>query len=244
MKAMILAAGRGERMRPLTDDCPKPLLKVAGMPLIDHHIVKLAQAGITDIVINHAWLGYKIEEYLQDGSQWGVSIRYSRETQGALETAGGIIKALPLLVEKDEPNAPFLVVNGDVYTDFDFTHIPLLPSDCLANIWLVANPEHNLKGDFLLAEEASTLNKSNKVYNLTSKENQPLQHQAYTFSGIALYKPEFFTAHSHDAAILPLGPLLRETAENLELSGTILKGQWTDVGTPERLNELNKIIPC
>lgn len=244
MKAMILAAGRGERMRPLTDDCPKPLLKVAGMPLIEHHIVKLAQAGITDIVINHAWLGYKIEEYLQDGSQWGVSIRYSRETQGALETAGGIIKALPLLVEKDEPNAPFLVVNGDVYTDFDFTHIPLLPSDCLANIWLVANPEHNLKGDFLLAEEASTLNKSNKVYNLTSKENQPLQHQAYTFSGIALYKPEFFTAHSHDAAILPLGPLLRETAENLELSGTILKGQWTDVGTPERLNELNKIIPC
>ncbi|WP_077340921.1 N-acetylmuramate alpha-1-phosphate uridylyltransferase MurU [Pseudocolwellia agarivorans] len=244
MKAMILAAGRGERMRPLTDDCPKPLLKVAGIPLIEHHIVKLAQAGITDIVINHAWLGYKIEEYLQDGSQWGVSIRYSRETQGALETAGGIIKALPLLVEKDEPNAPFLVVNGDVYTDFDFTHIPLLPSDCLANIWLVANPEHNLKGDFLLAEEASTLNKSNKVYNLTSKENQPLQHQAYTFSGIALYKPEFFTAHSHDAAILPLGPLLRETAENLELSGTILKGQWTDVGTPERLNELNKIIPC
>lgn len=244
MKAMILAAGRGERMRPLTDDCPKPLLKVAGMPLIEHHIVKLAQAGITDIVINHAWLGYKIEEYLQDGSQWGVSIRYSRETQGALETAGGIIKALPLLVEKDEPNAPFLVVNGDVYTDFDFTHIPLLPSDCLANIWLVANPEHNLKGDFLLAEEASTLNKSNKVYNLTSKENQPQQHQAYTFSGIALYKPEFFTAHSHDAAILPLGPLLRETAENLELSGTILKGQWTDVGTPERLNELNKIIPC
>ncbi|WP_076417109.1 N-acetylmuramate alpha-1-phosphate uridylyltransferase MurU [Colwellia sp. UCD-KL20] len=244
MKAMILAAGRGERMRPLTDDCPKPLLKVAGIPLIEHHIVKLAQAGITDIVINHAWLGYKIEEYLQDGSQWGVSIRYSRETQGALETAGGIIKALPLLVEKDEPNAPFLVVNGDVYTDFDFTHIPLLPSDCLANIWLVANPDHNLKGDFLLAEETSTLNKSNKVYNLKSKENQPQQHQAYTFSGIALYKPEFFTALSHDVAILPLGPLLRETAENLELSGTILKGQWTDVGTPERLNELNKIIPC
>lgn len=244
MKAMILAAGRGERMRPLTDDCPKPLLKVAGMPLIEHHIVKLAKAGITDIVINHAWLGYKIEEYLQDGSQWGVSIHYSRETQGALETAGGIIKALPLLVEKDEPNAPFLVVNGDVYTDFDFTHIPLLPSDCLANIWLVANPEHNLKGDFLLAEEVSELNKSKKVHNITSEANQTQQQQSYTFSGVALYRPDFFTAHSHDAAILPLGPLLREAAENLELSGTILKGKWTDVGTPERLNELNKIIPC
>ncbi|XPF92454.1 N-acetylmuramate alpha-1-phosphate uridylyltransferase MurU [Colwellia sp. RE-S-Sl-9] len=243
MKAMILAAGRGERMRPLTDDCPKPLLKVAGMPLIEHHIVKLAQAGITDIVINHAWLGDKIEEYLQDGSKWGVSIHYSRETQGALETAGGIIKALPLLVEKDEPNAPFLVVNGDVYTDFDFTHIPLLPSDCLANIWLVANPEHNIKGDFLFAEEASELNKSNKVHNLTSEANQHQQQQSFTFSGIALYRPEFFTAYTNEN-VLPLGPLLRETAENLELSGTILKGQWTDVGTPERLNELNNTISC
>lgn len=244
MKAMILAAGRGERMRPLTDDCPKPLLKVAGIPLIEHHIVKLAQAGITDIIINHAWLGYKIEEHLQDGRKWGVSIRYSRETQGALETAGGIIKALPLLVEKDEPNAPFLVVNGDVYTDFDFTHIPLLPLDCLANIWLVANPEHNDKGDFLLAEECSELNKSNKVHNITSDTRSSQTQKSFTFSGIALYRPEFFTAHSHDAAILPLGPLLREAAENLELSGTILEGQWTDVGTPERLNELNKIIPC
>jgi len=251
MKAMILAAGRGERMRPLTDTLPKPMLAVAGTPLIEHHIVKLASAGITDIVINHAWLGDKIESYLKDGSQWGVSITYSRETQGALETAGGIIKALPLLLNTTDDNSPFLVVNGDVYTDFDFTEIPALSVDCLANIWLVKNPEHNIKGDFLLDEgdlnnnlDIADISKSallNKVHNIAAKNTLGTKCTSFTFSGIGLYRPSFFTAQT-SKNILPLGPLLREAADNLQLSGKLLTGHWTDVGTPERLNELNRMV--
>lgn len=250
MKAMILAAGRGERMRPLTDTLPKPMLTVAGIPLIEHHIIKLARIGITDIVINHAWLGDKIENYLKDGSQWGVSIKYSREAQAGLETAGGIIKALPLLTENTDVNAPFLVVNGDVYTDFDFADIAPLDADCLANIWLVKNPEHNIQGDFLLDDE-ETLNGKNvdtranhcqqKVQNLASVSHSESTLSPFTFSGIGLYKPEFFTPHSNEH-VLPLGPLLREAADNLQLSGTLLKCHWTDVGTPERLDELNQMV--
>lgn len=251
MKAMILAAGRGERMRPLTDTLPKPMLAVAGTPLIEHHIVKLASSGITDIVINHAWLGDKIENYLKDGSQWGVSITYSRETRGALETAGGIIKALPLLLNNTDDNSPFLVVNGDIYTDFDFTEIPALSVDCSANIWLVKNPEHNIKGDFLLGDNDSSNNPDvvdmsksehlNKVHNLVAKNSLGTKYSSFTFSGIGLYRPSFFTAQKSNN-ILPLGPLLREAADNLQLSGKLLKGHWTDVGTPERLNELNQMV--
>ena len=250
MKAMILAAGRGERMRPLTDSLPKPMLKVAGTPLIEHHIIKLAQAGITDIVINHAWLGDKIESYLKDGSQWGVSIQYSRESKGGLETAGGIIKALPLLQENTDTNAPFLVVNGDVYTDFDFTDIKPLTEDCLANIWLVKNPEHNSKGDFLLADIASmNVNNSDisessdlrKVRNITAKITDKIDQLSFTFSGVGLYNPEFFNAHKNEN-ILALGPLLRAAADNQQLSGKLLTCHWTDVGTPERLDELNRIV--
>lgn len=242
MRAMILAAGRGERMRPLTDTLPKPMLKVAGIPLIEHHIVKLAKAGITDIVINHAWLGDKIESYLKDGSQWGVSIQYSRETQGGLETAGGIIKALPLLTDNDESNTPFLVVNGDVFTDFDFTNLSPLNDD-LAKIWLVKNPEHNTKGDFLLPDNASNTSTVtlDRVYNLATENSQSLPLSSFTFSGIGLYKPCFFTPHL-DEEILPLGPLLREAAENFQLSGKLLTCRWTDVGTPERLDELNQSL--
>ena len=234
MKAMILAAGRGERMRPLTDSCPKPMLKVAGIPLIEHHIIKLAKAGVTDIVINHAWLGEQIEEYLKDGSQWNVSINYSRESKEALETAGGIIKALPLLRDETNPEAPFLVVNGDVYTDFDFTELPKLSKDCLAHIWLVNNPEHNLTGDFLLS-------KSNKVRNIKDKSTLSNDYVAYTFSGIGLYKPALFSTQKSEH-ILPLGPLLRDSAEKLKLSGKLLLDHWTDVGTPERLDELNRRV--
>ena len=241
MKAMILAAGRGERMRPLTDSLPKPMLKVAGIPLIEHHIIKLAKVGITDIVINHAWLGDKIEDYLQDGSQWGVSISSSRETEGGLETAGGIIKALPLLMQGCEEDEPFLVVNGDVYTDFDFTDLAPLSKGCLANIWLVQNPAHNTKGDFLLADKSS--NKCDvgfdPVYNLAAKTKQSLSLSSFTFSGIGLYKPSFFTKHL-DEDVLPLGPLLRDAADNEQLSGKLLTCKWTDVGTPERLTELNQ----
>lgn len=247
---MILAAGRGERMRPLTDKLPKPMLKVAGIPLIEHHIIKLAKAGITDIVINHAWLGDKIETYLKDGSQWGVSISYSRETQGALETAGGIIKALPLLLTSTDVNTPFLVINGDVYTDFDFTEIPALSSDCLANIWLVKNPEHNSEGDFLLGDiraenpiisDASKITIPQKVKNITAEMKSKTKQPSFTFSGIGLYKPKFFTEQTSNN-ILPLGPLLREAADNLQLSGKLLNCHWADVGTPERLNELNQMV--
>lgn len=240
---MILAAGRGERMRPLTDVYPKPMLKVAGIPLIEHHIVNLAKAGITDIVINHAWLGHKIEDYLKDGSQWGVSIAYSRETEGALETAGGIIKALPLLLSSNESknesgnesdiNTPFLVVNGDVYTDFDFSEVPTDLPDGLANIWLVANPEHNDKGDFCLVD--------NNVSNLSMQETYEETIPSFTFSGIGLYRSEFFTSQDNDK-ILPLGPLLRHYANENKVSGRIMNNTWTDVGTPERLNELNKQV--
>jgi len=264
MKAMILAAGRGERMRPLTDHSPKPMLKVAGKPLIEHHIIKLAKAGIVDIVINHAWLGEQIEDYLKDGSEWGVSILYSRETQGALETAGGIINALPLLVEKNEPNAPFLVVNGDIYTDFTYTKLPMLSDDCLANIWLTNNPEHNVKGDFLIAKSSlenvhffadditkkraneninetvnGNINKSIKVHNIIGEHATAQGYQSFTYSGIGLYKPEFFTVAPNES-VLALGPLLRQTAKNFQLCGQTLSNYWVDVGTPSRLAALNQ----
>lgn len=230
---MILAAGRGERMRPFTDTCPKPMLKVAGIPLIEYHIVKLVKVGITDIVINHAWLGHKIEDYLKDGSQWGASISYSRETEGALETAGGIIKAMPLLLSGSDINTPFLVVNGDVYTDFDFAENLILLTDCLARIWLVPNPEHNKKGDFCLVD--------NQVNNLPIKDVLEEVTQSFTFSGIGLYRSEFFTSQDNDK-ILPLGPLLRQYVSENKVLGSLINDSWTDVGTPERLNELNKQV--
>jgi len=228
MKAMILAAGRGERMKPLTDNCPKPMLTVAGIPLIEYHIVKLVQAGIKDIVINHAWLGEQIENYLKDGSQWGAVIQYSAELDGALETAGGIIKALPLLAA-DENNEPFLVINGDVFTDHSFDNLPELADDVCAHLWLVKNPEHNAKGDFILDDDLIG-NQSSKPSNST-----------YTFSGIGLYQANFFESlrHSNHGEVLALGPLLRKKAEQGQISGSLLSSNWTDVGTPERLAELN-----
>jgi len=233
MKAMILAAGRGERMRPLTDVCPKPMLKVAGVPLIEHHIKKLAAAGITDIVINHAWLGHVIEDYLQDGSQWGVSITYSRETEGALETAGGIIKAMPLLLDETNKSEPFLVVNGDVYTDFSFDDIPTLPLNCFAHIWLIANPEHNKKGDFCVMND--------QLINIASQKAVEEALQSFTFSGIGLYRPEFFMQHLSNE-ILPLGPLLRHYADVSKVSACVMSSTWIDVGTPERLKALNEQV--
>jgi len=228
---MILAAGRGERMRPLTDHCPKPLLKVAGIPLIEHHIKNLVANGITDIVINLAWLGEKIADCLQDGKRLGANICYSRETSGALETAGGIIKALPLLT--DDSNAPFLVVNGDIYCDYNFSCLPELAKHDLAHIFLVNNPSHNLTGDFLLS--------SNKVINPKNRMNSELNDRSYTFSGIGLYRPEFFDATRSDE-IARLAPLLRNSADNQQLSGSILDCRWVDVGTPERLTQLNLLV--
>ena len=228
MLAMILAAGRGERMRPLTDHTPKPLLQAGGKSLIVWHIERLVHAGITDLVINHAHLGMQIEQALGDGSQFGAHIRYSDEGT-ALETAGGITFALPLLGEQ-----PFAVVNGDVYCDYDFTHLParaaiLANSNDMAHLVLVDNPEHNLKGDFGL-KEGRTLTLPPSPFPLPS---------SLTFSGIGLYKPQLFTNIPRGSKA-PLAPLLREQVALGKVSGEHHRGLWMDIGTPQRLDELDK----
>ncbi len=223
MKAMILAAGRGERMRPLTDTLPKPLLQVAGKALIEYHIEALHKAGINELVINHAWLGNKIEQHLGNGRRFGVQIRYSREAQ-ALETAGGIRQALPLL-----GNKPFIVVNGDVFTDYDYAHLTELNLNSLVHLVLVNNPEHNQQGDFYLQD--------NRVYD---KVNTPEQVKRFTFSGIGLYQPEFFAALK--AGKQALAPLLREAMAQQQVSGEFYPGLWLDIGTPQRLEALNQSL--
>ncbi|MSS75844.1 MAG: nucleotidyltransferase family protein [Methyloglobulus sp.] len=215
MKAMILAAGRGERMRPLTDHTPKPLLPVAGKPLIVRTINQLVAAGFTDIVINHAHLGQQIEDTLGNGKHLGAHIVYSPEGEQALETAGGIINALPLLGK-----ASFLVVNGDIATDFPYTELYKIKVD-LAHIVLIDNPLHHPQGDF-------ALDKSGKVI-----END---HQRYTFSGIGLYHPDLF--NNTPSGISKLAPLLRAAISAKKATGQYYSGFWMDIGTPERLQEL------
>jgi len=214
---MILAAGRGERMRPLTDTIPKPLLKVNGKPLIVWHIERLAATGFEEIIINVAHLGYKIIEALGDGSKWGVKIVYSDEQgEGALESAGGIVKALSLL-----GNEPFLVVNADIWTDFNFDTTFNLGDD-LAHLILVQNPEHNLDGDFGLVN-SRVLSEANVKY---------------TFSGIGYYKPEIFEHLNYGKSAL--APILRGLIKKNLVSGELFNSTWTDVGTPKRLEDINK----
>lgn len=214
--AMILAAGRGERMRPLTDHTPKPLLDVAGKPLIVWHIENLAQAGIRQIVINHAHLGGQIEECLGSGEKWGVNIQFSAEGEGrALETGGGIFKALPLLGD-----APFLVVNGDVWTDVDFSALHLQGDD-LAHLALVNNPPHNPHGDFSLQQGRASAS----------------GNQCLTFSGVGIYHPQLFAGCA--AGAFPLAPLLRQAMDEGRVSAIHHQGEWFDIGTPERLDDLN-----
>lgn len=216
MKAMILAAGRGERMRPLTDVLPKPLLEVHGKPLIVWHIENLAKAGFKEIIINIAHLGYKIPEALGDGSAWGVHITYSdEENSGALESAGGIVKALPLLGDE-----PFLVVNGDIFCDYKFDSSFKL-GDRFAHLILVENPQHNPNGDFGL-KDACVLNKD-KIQ--------------YTFSGIGYYNPKLFK--NLEIKKSALAPLLREEIKNKNIYGELFSGIWYDIGTPQRLKEIN-----
>ncbi len=217
MKAMILAAGRGERMRPLTDHIPKPLLQVGGRPLVVHHIEALAAAGFRELVINHAHLGARIEAALGDGSRWGVRILYSPEGQ-ALETGGGIFNALPLLGE-----APFLVVNGDVWCDFPLT-LPILPDGLLAHLVLVDNPEHHPDGDFAL--------RAGRVSNLGV--------QRLTFSGIGIYHPDLFAGCRPGA--FKLAPLLRTACDQGRVGGEHYRGLWMDIGTPERLQRLDGML--
>jgi MurNAc alpha-1-phosphate uridylyltransferase len=219
MKAMILAAGRGERMRPLSDRTPKPLLAVGGKPLIVWHIEKLAAAGFTEIVINHAHLGAMIERAVGTGARFGVQIAYSREVK-ALETAGGIALALPLL-----GNAPFAAVNADVFSDFDYAQLRrvverLDPVQRVAHLVLVANPEHHAEGDFAL-----------------NGGRVELDGVRYTFSGIAAYHPAMFGAVPRGTAAR-LAPLMREEIVRRRVSGEHHAGLWRDIGTPERLAAL------
>jgi MurNAc alpha-1-phosphate uridylyltransferase len=219
MKAMILAAGRGERMRPLTDHTPKPLLLVRGKPLIVWHIQNLVAAGITDLVINHAHLGAQLEAVLGDGAQFGAQIRYSPESV-ALETAGGIANALPLLGD-----TPFVVVNGDIFCDYDFAALRAvdLQNDS-AHLVLVNNPEHHPNGDFYLSNQRI----------IESADTPKL-----TFSGIGLYHPRLFQTLTRRQPA-PLAPLLRQHIALGKISGTHHQGAWVDVGTPKRLLELNQ----
>lgn len=215
-RAMILSAGRGERMRPLTDDCPKPLLKVGGQPLIVHQIRRLAAAGWWEIVINLGWLGDRIRDTLGDGSTLGVSLHYSEEGWPALETGGGIANALPLLGE-----SPFLVVNGDVWCDVDYARLALSDGD-LACLLLVDNPVHNPEGDF-------GLNNGRIVDD---------GGERLTFAGIGLYHPALFADAPPGA--WPLGPRLREAVAAGRVGGVRHPGNWVDVGTPERLESLDR----
>jgi MurNAc alpha-1-phosphate uridylyltransferase len=215
MKAMILAAGRGERMRPLTDHTPKPLLDVGGQRLIEYHIRNLVSAGITELVINHAHLGEQIETVLGDGSFYGATIRYSVEQQ-ALETAGGIFNALPLL-----GNAPFIVVNGDIWCDYPFDRLPA-QIDGLAHLVLVDNPPQHPQGDFALQKGKVLKEGMNKL----------------TFSGISVLDPALFKECRPGA--FPLAPLLREAMAAGKVTGEHYRGEWRDVGTPERLHDLDQ----
>lgn len=219
MKAMILAAGKGERMRPLTLHTPKPLLQVAGTALIEYHIRALAAAGFAELVINHAWLGEQIEAYLGDGRQFAVNIRYSPETQ-PLETGGGIFQALPLLGDQ-----PFLVINGDIFTDYPFALLDR-PLTGLAHLVLVDNPAHHPRGDFALMGGQVT----------ESRIDQP----SLTYSGIALLSPRLF--QSCRPGIFKLAPLLRLAMAAGQVSGEHYRGRWIDVGIPERLADAERSI--
>jgi MurNAc alpha-1-phosphate uridylyltransferase len=221
-RAFILAAGRGERMRPLTDHTPKPLLSVGGRALIEHHLAALAQAGIRDVVINLGWLGTRIRDALGDGARHRLRIAYSDEGWPALETGGGIRRALPLLGP-----APFLVLNGDVYCDYPLRELRAaaeqLPAQDLAQLLLVANPEHHPQGDFVLDQ--------GRV-----REPAPETAEKFTFSGLSVLRPQLF-AGSADAAF-GLAPLLRAAAARGQVGAALHRGQWSDVGTPQRLAAL------
>ena len=218
MKAMILAAGKGERLRPLTLHTPKPLLPVAGQPLIEYHLQALAAGGFDELVINHAWLGEQIVARLGDGSVWGLQIRYSAEEQ-PLETGGGILRALPLLGDE-----PFLLVNGDVFSDFPFARLRR-PLAGLAHLVLVDNPAHHPAGDFILHE------------GLARSEGPG---QRLTYSGIGVLHPRLFDGCQ--AGAFKLAPLLREAMREGLVSAEYYAGRWIDVGSPERLAEVEALL--
>jgi N-acetyl-alpha-D-muramate 1-phosphate uridylyltransferase len=223
VRAMILAAGRGERMRPHTDHRPKPMLPVAGQPLIERHLERLRAAGVEDVVVNLGWLGEVIREDLGDGSAFGVRVRYSVEGWPALESGGGIHHALPLLGDQ-----PFVVVNGDVWTDYPLARLvqraATLAPELHAHLVLVPNPAHNPRGDFVLS--------GGRVGNATEGR--------HTFSGLSVQRPELFAGCR--PGHFPLLPLWRAAADAGRMSGEVYEGLWSDVGTPERLDELQRAL--
>lgn len=229
MKALIFAAGKGERMRPLTNHTPKPLLVVGGKPLIEWHIEKLAAAGVRDIVINTSWLAECFEPALGDGSRWNVSLHYSYEGFEPLETGGGMLQALKIIGDET-----FIAVNGDIWSDVDYAALPKTISG-LAHLVLVNNPAHNMKGDFVLRDTGF----------VESQGDGKL-----TFSGIGIYQPSLFSnwceiigdAKGVDETPprFKLAPLLRNAMHQSQVTGAHHTGRWTDVGTPERLEELNR----
>jgi len=254
---MILAAGRGERMRPLTDHTPKPLLKVAGKAIIAYHIEALVNSGITEIVINHAWLGNQFEEVLGSGKQFGASIQYSPENEGSLETGGGIFNALPLLGDD-----AFIIVNGDIWTDYAFENIPKSigkPDNTCAHLVLIDNPSYHREGDFILHNGLLYSDANNMVFNgmvskdmvskdivskdIASKDNVSTTNvelsgkNKLTYSGIGVYHPSLFSGCKPGR--FQLAPLLRKAMLEGRVTGEYFQGRWSDVGTPERLEEIN-----
>jgi N-acetyl-alpha-D-muramate 1-phosphate uridylyltransferase len=215
MKAMILAAGRGERMRPLTDEVPKPLLQVGGKPLIQYHLENLAAIGVRDIVINLAWLGAKIPAVLGDGERFGVRISYSDEGESALETGGGICNALPLLGSE-----PFIVVSGDVWTEFPFATLNLATHD-VAHFVMVPNPDFHAAGDFGLANQRMTESGTR-----------------YTYANIGVFTPEFFAGRKPEW--FALRPLMDEWIRKGRVSGELYEGRWRNIGTPAQLATLDR----
>ncbi len=233
MKALIFAAGKGERMRPLTERTPKPLLEVGGKPLIVWHLGKLAAIGVRDVVVNTSWLAEQFPATLSDGSRWGLRLHYSYEGAQPLETGGGMFHALPLLGDATDANEPFLAVNGDIWTDYDFARLPHEPAG-LAHLVMVANPDHNARGDFAL-DAAGRMHSDGE--------------RKLTFAGIGIYRPELFAnwrtiigdvkGADETPPRFKLAPLLRAAMARGQVSGELLQGAWTDVGTPQRLAELD-----
>jgi len=216
--AMILAAGRGERLKPITALLPKALCAVRGKPLIEHHIINLASAGFERIVINHAYLGGQIRRYLGNGHSFGVELCYSPEPPGGLETGGGIMKALPLLGRD-----PFVTVNGDVYTDFDFTSLPTLHNSLIPSILVNKNSALKHHGDFGLSSDGLVSN----------------EHKKYTFAGIACYQPAVFEAYQQGR--YSVTPIIRKLVSQGQVSANLHQGIWFDIGSLERLNAANQI---
>jgi len=213
---MILAAGRGDRLRPLTDEIPKSLVKVRGQSLLDRHLENVRSAGIETVVINLGWLGDKIVEHIGAGESYGLDVNYSQEGENILETGGGIHNALPLLGED-----PFLVVNADVYTDMPVPNI-FLDEKHLGHLVMVPTPDYREHGDFNIEDGL--------IRNSAAA--------AHTFSGVAIYRPEFF--NGCEAGRFPLAPMLREAADRGQLSGSLYEGLWADIGTLERLETIDR----